>query len=324
MKNFFIALIVFAVWTFFALWLYSFIKSAQIADPALEISANNPIEETIAVTNDTVNTDGLESAITQSDSLTSVNTDTKTDNSLYGKTKNGDLVFYFEEGLQIKKNDSVVYTTTQNLDYPYKVLNYLVHHPEKEVMIVSTYSANEGINSPNYGVIRGEFVKEALVDVGIDRSRIVIRSEIKEIEFDTQNSYPNGIRFVFDALNLERIDALKNEVPANLTLYPSFNNSGIVANKELEELAAQLKELFINRPESTVKIIGHTDNIGNFQDNYALGLKYARQVRWYLIAKANLNRNLITAVSKGEAEPIDSNSSERGRNRNRRIEVVFN
>ncbi|MEP2935495.1 MAG: OmpA family protein [Gilvibacter sp.] len=324
MKNFFIALIVFAVWTFFALWLYSFIKSAQITEPVVELPQKEQSQDDIALTTDSLSNNDLEVKTEDSDSLTAQITLDRLDYSLYGKTKTGDVVFFFDDGLQIKKNDSLVYSTSQNLDYPYKVLNYLVQHPEKEVMIVSTYSANEGINSPNYGVIRGEFVKEALVDVGIERARIVVRSEIKEIEFDAQNSYPNGIRFVFDAINLERIEALKAELPDNLVVYPGFNNSGIEANSELSALAVQLKELFINRPETTVKIIGHTDNIGNFQDNYNLGLKYARQVRWYLINKANLNRNLITAVSKGEAEPIDSNSSERGRNLNRRIEVIFN
>jgi outer membrane protein OmpA-like peptidoglycan-associated protein len=324
MKNFFIALIVFAVWTFFALWLYSFIKSSQISDIPLEEVLNKQQEQVTIAKADSSLSNAKQLTTAVADTIATEQKPNIPENSLYGKTKQGDVVFYFDEGLKFKKNDSIVHTTSQNIDYPYKVLNYLVQHPNKEVMIVSTYSANEGINSPNYGVVRGEFVKEALVDVGIKRSHIIVRSEIKEIQFDQNGFYSNGIRFVFDALNLERVAALKDELPENRILYPGFNGAGIVANKELEALASQLKELFIKRPETTVKIIGHTDNIGNFQDNYATGLKYARQVRWYLISKADLNRNLITAVSKGEAEPIDSNNSDRGRNKNRRIEVIFN
>jgi len=55
-----------------------------------------------------------------------------------------------------------------------------------------------------------------------------------------------------------------------------------------------------------------------------MGLQYARQVRWYLISKGNFEKSAIKASSKGETEPIDTNNSKRGRNANRRIEIVYN
>ena len=70
--------------------------------------------------------------------------------------------------------------------------------------------------------------------------------------------------------------------------------------------------------------MGHTDNIGNSNDNYATGLKNARQVRWYLVSKGGIDKTKIIASSKGESEPIDSNNSHQGRIANRRIKVIFN
>ena len=54
-----------------------------------------------------------------------------------------------------------------------------------------------------------------------------------------------------------------------------------------------------------------------------MGLNYAKQVEWYLVAKGAIKNSMIKATSKGETEPIDTNNSERGRIANRRVEVIF-
>ena len=84
----------------------------------------------------------------------------------------------------------------------------------------------------------------------------------------------------------------------------------------------ELKKVMAERPEITVKVVGHTDNIGNYQDNYNLGLKYARQVRWYFISKGNLDRTRILALSKGESEPVADNATTEGKAQNRRVEFI--
>ncbi|MEM7187727.1 MAG: OmpA family protein, partial [Bacteroidota bacterium] len=65
------------------------------------------------------------------------------------------------------------------------------------------------------------------------------------------------------------------------------------------------------------------DNIGNANDNYLLGLKYARQVRWYLVTKGKLDPKKVVAISKGESLSIATNRTERGRLLNRRIEINY-
>ncbi len=325
MKNFSIAFIVFVIWTFFALWLYSFLKSPD-SFAWINIGKEDSITNTANANKLVVD----QQEDKQIDSITPAAVDTtavvvnQLKSGLYGKTQKDDIVFYFEQGLTFKKNDSIVQTTVSNLDYKYKVLSYLVEHPDTEVVVHSRYSPTEDINTPNFGVIRGEFIKEDLINAGITRNRIVVKSEIFDIPFNAQDEYSSGFDFRFKPLDLARVAALKSAVPESQLVYPNFSNSGITVNQELKDLLELIKLTLKERPETTVKIIGHTDNIGNYQDNYNTGLKYARQVRWYLVQKGNLDRKIITALSKGEAEPIDSNNSERGRNANRRIEVIFN
>ena len=319
MKNFLIAFVVFAVWTFFALWLYSLIK----APANLSWTKTSAQQDSIEQLEKQVTADTITTTLAVSDTLITPDPNPVLD-GLLGKDAEGTTVFYFVQGLQIKKNDSLVYSDAGNLDYKYKVLNYLLEHPDMEVTILSKYSADEEFRSPNFGVIRGDFVKEELVAAGVPREVIVIKSDIQDISFDTQNSYNNGISFKFGPLDTERVAALATAIPKNKVVYPTFTNSGILVNDELKSTLEEIKQVLEERPEMTVKIVGHTDNIGNYQDNYNLGLKYARQVRWFFIARGNLDKNRLMALSKGESEPIDSNNSQRGRDQNRRIEIIFN
>jgi hypothetical protein len=83
----------------------------------------------------------------------------------------------------------------------------------------------------------------------------------------------------------------------------------------LEEVARIMNE----HPDVQVEIDGHTDNIGSDDANMALGLKRAQSVKQYLVNKGISGDRLITK-SFGESKPIDTNDTELGRARNRRIE----
>ncbi len=182
----------------------------------------------------------------------------------------------------------------------------------------------ENIENPNLGMQRGMKIKEVLVNTGISTKKIIVKSIIKDISFNENLQFSNSLTFSFKPLNLNRVENLKLKIPEAKTVYPKFSNSGILVNDELKKLLSEIKDALKNHPAIEIKIIGHTDNIGNSNDNFATGLKYARQVRWYLVAKGNIDKTKIIASSKGESEPIDSNNSHKGRIANRRIEVIFN
>lgn len=105
--------------------------------------------------------------------------------------------------------------------------------------------------------------------------------------------------------------------------YPQYNNTDLVLDKRLVTYASELKALLEKHPEKKVTIIGHTDNVGNGTDNFQIALRKARQVKWYLTSRRGIPRKKVTAISRGEEEPIESNDNKWGRSKNNRIEVII-
>lgn len=69
-----------------------------------------------------------------------------------------------------------------------------------------------------------------------------------------------------------------------------------------------------------ILISGHTDAIGTDEYNLDISLKRAQRIADYLIEKG-YNSEQISIEGCGENEPIDSNETDEGRSKNRRVEI---
>ena len=322
MKNFIIAFLVFLIWSFFGLWLYSWLNPVK---HTATLSKIKPIDTSEQLT--TLSIDSLDESF--ADTLNfSENTqisfeEAPLNQGLMATNAAGDVVFLYPEGISIFK-DTVTITLPPNiLDFKYKINTYLIEHPNEEVQVIALYAASEKIKTPNLGMRRGNKIREMLENIGIPREKIAVKSMIKSFNFTENGSFPYGISFVFKPLDTLRINSLKYKLPEDKTIYPKLVNNDIFVNDVLKELLEEVISVFSEHPNVRVEIVGHTDNIGNANDNYLLALKYARQVRWYLITKGGLDKNRIIALSEGESKAIASNNSEEGQFLNRRIEVKY-
>jgi OOP family OmpA-OmpF porin len=68
-------------------------------------------------------------------------------------------------------------------------------------------------------------------------------------------------------------------------------------------------------------VVGHTDSVGSEAYNMKLSQQRAQAVVDYLVSRG-IDRGMLTAVGKGEAQPVASNDMDSGRARNRRVELV--
>ena len=89
----------------------------------------------------------------------------------------------------------------------------------------------------------------------------------------------------------------------------------------LERIGNALKE-----EKGPVQVIGYTDNqpirTVRFPSNYQLSTARAEAAR-DLVVRALGDPGRVTAIGKADADPIAANTSEEGRDQNRRIEVVL-
>ncbi|MGB0862446.1 MAG: choice-of-anchor L domain-containing protein [Saprospiraceae bacterium] len=71
---------------------------------------------------------------------------------------------------------------------------------------------------------------------------------------------------------------------------------------------------------ASIGLLGHTDGIGNSDYNLLLSARRTQAVKAYLL-KNGINSNQIKTEHFGELKPIESNSSSKGRQKNRRVEI---
>ena len=83
----------------------------------------------------------------------------------------------------------------------------------------------------------------------------------------------------------------------------------------------KVAEILINKNFS-LKLAGHTDNVGSDAANMKLSKDRAESVKAYLVSKG-ANASRIEAMGYGETQPITSNKTAAGRQKNRRVEFTL-
>ncbi len=106
----------------------------------------------------------------------------------------------------------------------------------------------------------------------------------------------------------------------NLFVEFSFNQTSVRAESQssLQAIARFLRQ----NPNLAVTLTGHTDNIGNQEDNQQLSLARAGAVR-QLLLNNQIAPYRVLIEGKGEREPLYPNTDEVLRAKNRRVEISF-
>lgn len=109
-----------------------------------------------------------------------------------------------------------------------------------------------------------------------------------------------------------------------IALYGLFFDTGKVEIKaeskpQLEEMAKLLR----TQANAKFFVVGHTDNVGNFDANQSLSTQRAQAVVNALIAAPHsIDAKRLSAKGAANIMPVASNTEETGRARNRRVELV--
>lgn len=131
---------------------------------------------------------------------------------------------------------------------------------------------------------------EIKVTTVVNPVRVVVTEEDKKV--------------VAEAIRNLEFDFAKSTIRS--TSYPSLNR-----------VADLLKS-----KDFSLKLAGHTDNVGSNAANMKLSKDRAESVKSYLVSQG-VNPSRVEATGYGESQPIASNKTAKGRQQNRRVEFTL-
>ena len=131
--------------------------------------------------------------------------------------------------------------------------------------------------------------------------------------YDKCPDTPKGIKVDKDGCPIP----LKEKVV--ITLLVEFDFDKAMVKSEFHEDIERVANMLIAYPKTSAELEGHTDYINTEEYNMKLSRRRAESVKKYLIEKFGINDSRITTVGYGESMPVDTNETDEGRQRNRRV-----
>ena len=99
-----------------------------------------------------------------------------------------------------------------------------------------------------------------------------------------------------------------------------FDSYGL--NQSSKDNLAKLAETLKDYEDTNILVAGHTDNVGSEDYNMKLSDRRADAVADYL-SNMGVKRARMSVIGYGESAPIVDNTSEAGRDKNRRVELAI-
>jgi chemotaxis protein MotB len=88
----------------------------------------------------------------------------------------------------------------------------------------------------------------------------------------------------------------------------------------------RIGQILTSQTAGDIIIAGHTDNVpvrgGPFQSNLKLSIARAATVAQFMLDQTAIDPKRISTMGFGEYRPIADNTSELGRRKNRRVEII--
>lgn len=120
-------------------------------------------------------------------------------------------------------------------------------------------------------------------------------------------------------------DAMAQSINATgkVALYGIYFDSGKAEVKpESDPALNEIVKLLQENPNLKLYVVGHTDNVGNYAYNMKLSKDRADAVVKVLTGKYGIAPSRLMACGDGPTAPVESNKTEEGQAKNRRVELV--
>lgn len=166
-----------------------------------------------------------------------------------------------------------------------------------------------------------EFEKEVIEETTIDE--VIRDKEVMEIESDAAEKISNE-----DVISKENADVIPEktniveELSHKLDLGRVFFDYGQTELNRMEYVELdRLYNIIAEDNQSRWRITGYTDNLEPVQVHQSIAIQRAYFVLRYFMSKG-IERERFEVDVKGEENPIASNDDPKGREKNRRVEII--
>jgi chemotaxis protein MotB len=105
-----------------------------------------------------------------------------------------------------------------------------------------------------------------------------------------------------------------------------FPSGSAAVNPKGKEALGKLADVLNLNPDINVMIEGHTDSVpikGRYEDNWALSVARATSIVRILTDTYKVDPVRVTASGRSQYDPLDTNETSEGRQRNRRTEIIL-
>ena len=123
------------------------------------------------------------------------------------------------------------------------------------------------------------------------------------------------------------VQVLKGVVYISLADNMLYMSGSYEINDRAEETLSKIAKIIMDYKDYDVLIEGNTDNVPisreNIRNNWDLSCLRASSVVQYLQTKYGVDPKRLTAGGRGEYNPIATNSTEVGKQRNRRTQIII-
>ena len=197
--------------------------------------------------------------------------------------------------------------------------------PEGELTVSIEYVQSKRVEQVTYSKEDGQFAHVVQLEDGED---VVLTVQGEHVGYESVVIHEQGSQ-ASNAVTLDLAAAERTE--SNSTNAPLWSDTPF----ELQDVQFETKQTTLSRrseiilralanhlerqPELRLDIDGHTDDIGEAQDNLALSQSRAEAVKAFLIS-CGVEGDRMTTQGHGESRPKTANTTAEGRRINRRTE----
>ena len=192
---------------------------------------------------------------------------------------------------------------------------------DNTLQLTADYHADEEAPEgfPSMGHARAAALRQ-LLKQDISEDRVIINGRlIDEVDGVRENA--------FEAISYNWMAEVKNdettiiEVDDQTLIFHPYNSSDRLENDKINAYLDKLAER-MGETNEQISVTGHTDWNGDHSSNRKLGLYRAQGIRDLLVQRG-VDRKRIKVKTQGESFPIATNTTEAGRQKNRRTEILI-